>query len=166
MPTPQEEQVIKRLIDIYIHTYGSTDVDTLEKMLKKLTETTQTATSKIDLLSNKIYALKTGLSQVVSPLTTFSGLLGASIPSLSSIIEKTFALNKNILSSTNAFTKYGVGLSQTTAFLNKMTKEVNLTREESMRLMKIYENNTLSFSLQNASKLFSNLKNIAGSMLK
>ena len=69
--------------------------------------------------------------------------------------------NKSIIQTSGSFIKYGVGVNAVTDGMQRISKETTLTRKESLELMKLYERGFNYVSIQQATQLMMNLKNLS-----
>lgn len=144
------DKIVKDIL-INLETKGFSELEGLsDKANKALSKLDKTALS----INNTLYKFKSTASNALA------------VFGISATIDKTAtsALNyeKNIISLTSSFSKYGNGVKDVQKKIDSLSKSLAITREESAGLLKTFESNVTFGGLKNAENILKNIYNITG----
>jgi len=103
----------------------------------------------------KVYSGFKGLT------TTVASFTGATV-SLSKSLDTLINYNKSILGLSAQWNKYGVSITKVEGRVENLTKTLSITRSEVMKLASSFEKAFLYSTLEGASKILTNIKNVVG----
>lgn len=116
----------------------------------------------VNSLERSVFALQGTVRSLLSPLHGLAGLVGATSLSIGGAIEYNYRYSKSLLEISGSWAKYGVGTKTFDKALKDLSNTLNLTREQTLGLMKSYERGFNTTSVAQAQTLFTNLRKAVG----
>lgn len=140
----------------------------LSRNLDKVEQTGEKSKKAIDKTQESVNKLTSSFNSLgkslLSPLEALKSISGAAIApsSFSAILTQVSSLNKNLLSASASWVKYGVGISQVESKLNSIREKMHLTMSDQIALFKEYESGFNFPSLSGFENMMRKLKDATG----
>jgi hypothetical protein len=115
------------------------------------------------LANTGFHTLVRTVESVRSSISRVSGFFGGQSLDMQSAARFSGQYNSQLLSLSSQFSKYGTGITEVEGAMKRLRSATGLTYEETMSLMSAYESGFNFNSIENAERLFLNLKNVVGS---
>lgn len=141
---------------------GEADFASTYKQFKLMLEGLDKITESAAHLSRGFKQLGDAKKNFMDLTKSVAGLVGASV-SLKHSLDTVIDYNKELIKLSAQFTKYGVGVTKVEQSLDSLSKQLNITRTNTMKLFSMYEKAFPYTSIVGAEKLFKNIRKVVGS---